>query len=68
MKYILQKKDSTIVLYIAESHYFDIQGNRDLSLTDKKEYAERFTMEEVNNFIDKYPKEYFILEDEGDAE
>lgn len=68
MKYILQKKDSTIVLYIAESHYFDIQGNRDLSLTDKKEYAERFTMEEVNNFIDKYPKEYSILEDEGDVE
>lgn len=64
MKYILMKKGITNTLYVAESHYFSIEGKRDLTLTDKKDYAERFNMEEVNKFIDEYPKEYSVLEDD----
>lgn len=70
MKYLLIKRNTK--LFIAESHYFNEEGKRELSLTDKEDYAERFEMPEVNLFLQSYPNEYDIIEDisknEGDEE
>lgn len=66
MKYLLIKRNTK--LFIAESHYFNEEGKRELSLTDKKEYAERFSMSEVNLFLQEYPDAYDIVEDLSEEE
>ena len=48
-KYLVVNKK--LGMYVAESHYFDAKGKRQLTLTDKKELAERMTLDEANNFI-----------------
>ncbi len=58
---VLQKK---LGLYVAESHYFDGNGKRQITLTDKEELAEHMTLEEANSFIssEKNSREYEIME------
>ncbi len=45
---VLQKK---LGLYVAESHYFDAKGKRQLTLTDKYDFAEQMTLPEVTDFM-----------------
>lgn len=58
---VLQKK---LNLYVAESHYFDAKGKRQLTLTDVEELAEAMTLEQANNFIssEKNSIDYEIVE------
>lgn len=59
-KYLVVNKK--LGLYVAESHYFDAKGKRQLTLTDKKEFAERMTLDEANNFISsENPNVYCIM-------
>lgn len=59
-KYLVVNKK--LGLYVAESHYFDARGKRQLTLTDKKELAEIMTLDEANNFISSEdPKLYVII-------
>lgn len=59
-KYLVVNKK--LGLYVAESHYFDARGKRQLTLTDKKELAEIMTLDEANNFISsENPKLYVII-------
>lgn len=59
-KYLVVNKK--LGLYVAESHYFDARGKRQLTLTDKKELAEIMTLDESNNFISSEdPKLYVII-------
>lgn len=58
---VLQKK---LDLYVAESHYFDAKGVRQLSLTDDYSLAEQMTLVQANKFLSsvKNPTDYEILE------
>lgn len=58
---VLQKK---LNLYVAESHYFDAKGKRQLTLTDVEELAELMTLEQANSFIssEKNSTDYEIVE------
>ena len=61
-KYVVFQKK--LELFVAESHYFDAKGKRQLTLTDKQEYAEEMTLPEANNFIatEKNSTDYEIVE------
>lgn len=67
-KYVVVNKK--LGMYVAESHYFDAKGKRQLTLTDKKELAERMTLDEANNFISsENPGAYYVMyDDDADFE
>ena len=76
-KYLIKKDQYYVVFqkhlgfYVAESHYFDAKGKRQLTLTDKEEYAERMTLSEANEFVsmEKNSRDYEILEaDDNETE
>lgn len=51
-------------LYVAESHYFDAKGNRQLTLTDDYRLAEKMTLIQANRFLSsvKNSTDYEITE------
>ena len=55
---VLQKK---LNLFVAESHYFDAKGRRQLTLTDTEKYAEQMTLEEANKFIASVDANKFVI-------
>ena len=63
-KYLVIQKN--LGLFVAESHYFDAKGKRQLTLTNKKDLAELMTLTEANTFIssEKNPRDYEIVEAE----
>jgi hypothetical protein len=63
---LAQSKDPRKVLYVADTHTFDLKGKQLVSLTDLKDYAQGFSLEEATDFV-KLHKE-FIIEDPEDYE
>lgn len=64
---VIQKK---LGLYVAESHYFDVKGTRQITLTDKIEFAENMTLVEANTLISsvKNSKDYEVIENTSEYE
>lgn len=64
---VIQKK---LNLFVAESHYFDAKGNRQLTLTDKEEFAEKMSLIEANLFIDseKNSRDYYVAETDKETD
>lgn len=57
------KKDPRVTtLYVADTHTFDLKGKRLITLTDLKEYAEEFTIEDASAFIKKF--DGFLIDEE----
>lgn len=58
---VLQKK---LGLYVAESHYFDAKGKRQITLTDDISLAEQMSLPQANNFVnsEKNYRDYEIIE------
>ena len=53
------------VLYVADTHTFDLKGKQLISLTDLREYAQGFSIDEASAFI-KTNKDFYIEEPEED--
>ena len=52
-------------LYVADTHTFDLKGKQLISLTDLREYAQGFSIDEASAFI-KTNKDFYIEESEED--
>ena len=57
----LQVKDRRVILFVADTHTFDLKGKQMIALTDIEDYAQEFNLEEATEFV-KAHKE-FIIED-----
>lgn len=49
------------MLYVADTHTYNLRGKQIISLTDLREYAQEFGIEEASVFIKKNPG--FVIEE-----
>lgn len=57
----LQVKDRRVVLFVADTHTFDLKGKQMITLTDIEEYAQEFNLEDATEFVKEHKE--FIIED-----
>lgn len=67
MKYLVRKEileahQDRPQLFVLDTHTFNLKGVRKVSLTDIREYAQRFTLSEGLDFVKKY-KGFTLIED-----
>ena len=66
-KRLVFKDDLPRLLYVSDTHTFDLKGKQLITLTDVKDYGQEFTLEEANAFVKKNRK-YTIEAIERDEE